>query len=171
MGITSSSLTGFENSITFLPSMGSTPRKCLLQLQIPKRSLRITYCTTYETPCLKCIDGVIAALCRLWETVWIPKDRRSVKRILKNCLVCQKYNAKPARQHNDQLLEDRVIACPPFITMGTDFTEAIHVKSYTGVFQRVYNVLFACAVTRAVHLETTQRPFEVHVKYLEASNK
>ncbi|GBO08570.1 hypothetical protein AVEN_154299-1 [Araneus ventricosus] len=97
--------------------------------------------------------GVIATLSRLRERFWIPKGRQSVKSVLKSCLVCRKYSAKPARQQTGQLPQDRVVACPPFTTVGTDFTRAITVKTTGGALQKVYIVLFTCAVTRAVHLE------------------
>ncbi|GBM33304.1 hypothetical protein AVEN_274707-1, partial [Araneus ventricosus] len=94
-----------------------------------------------------------ATLSRLRERFWIPKGRQSVKSVLKSCLVCRKYSAKPARQQTGQLPQDRVVACPPFTTVGTDFTGAITVKTTGGALQKVYIVLFTCAVTRAVHLE------------------
>ncbi|GBO05356.1 hypothetical protein AVEN_94134-1 [Araneus ventricosus] len=97
--------------------------------------------------------GVIATLSRLRERFWIPKGRQSVKSVLKSCLVCHKYSAKPARQQTRQLPKYRVVACPPFTTVGIDFTGAITVKTTGGALQKVYIVLFTCAVTRAVHLE------------------
>ncbi|GBM28328.1 hypothetical protein AVEN_229512-1 [Araneus ventricosus] len=97
--------------------------------------------------------GVIATLSRLRERFWIPKGRQSVKSVLKSCLVCRKYSAKPARQQTGQLPKDRVVACPPFTTVGIDFTGAITVKTTGGALQKVYIVLFICAMTRAVHLE------------------
>ncbi|GBN32851.1 hypothetical protein AVEN_14023-1 [Araneus ventricosus] len=60
--------------------------------------------------------GVIAILSRLRERFWIPKGRQSVKSVLKSCLVCRKYSAKPARQQTGKLSKDRVVACPPFTT-------------------------------------------------------
>ncbi|GBM68075.1 hypothetical protein AVEN_66743-1 [Araneus ventricosus] len=96
---------------------------------------------------------VIATLSRLRERFWIPKGRQSVKSVLKSCLVCRKYSAKPARQQTGQLPQDRVVPCPPFTTVGTDFTGAITVKTTGGALQKMYIVLFTCAVTRAVHLE------------------
>ncbi|GFT47968.1 integrase_H2C2 domain-containing protein [Nephila pilipes] len=41
------------------------------------------------------------------ERFWITKGRQSVKSVLKSCLVCWKYSAKPARQQTGQLPKDR----------------------------------------------------------------
>ncbi|GFW81170.1 integrase catalytic domain-containing protein [Trichonephila clavipes] len=68
--------------------------------------------------------------------------------MIRICLVCKKYSAKPA----DQLPRDRITQSPPFQIVGIDFTGAILVKDNQGT-RKSYVSLFTCAVTRAVHLE------------------
>ncbi|GFQ93668.1 integrase catalytic domain-containing protein [Trichonephila clavata] len=49
--------------------------------------------------------GVSATLTQLRKNYWIPKGRQLVKTIIRICLICKKYNAKPADQLSGQLLE------------------------------------------------------------------
>ncbi|GFU02373.1 integrase catalytic domain-containing protein [Trichonephila clavipes] len=76
------------------------------------------------------IRGVSATLTQLRKKYWIPKGRQLVKTMIRICLVCKKYSAKPADQLSGQLPRDRITQSPPFQIVGIDFT-----------------------VTRAVHLE------------------
>ncbi|GFU33236.1 integrase catalytic domain-containing protein [Trichonephila clavipes] len=72
--------------------------------------------------------------------------------MIRICLVCKKYSAKPADQLSGQLPRDRITQSPPFQIVGIDFTGAILVKNNQGT-RKSYVSLFTCAVTRAVHLE------------------
>ncbi|GFV14352.1 integrase catalytic domain-containing protein [Trichonephila clavipes] len=72
--------------------------------------------------------------------------------MIRICLVCKKYSAKPADQLSGQLPRDRITQSPPFQIVGIDFTGAILVKDNQGT-RKFYVSLFTCAVTRAVHLE------------------
>ncbi|GBL82134.1 hypothetical protein AVEN_252335-1 [Araneus ventricosus] len=72
--------------------------------------------------------------------------------MIRICLICKKYNAKPADQLSGQLPRDRISQSPPFQIVGIDFTGAILVKDNTET-HKSYVALFTCAVTRAVHLE------------------
>ncbi|GBO08697.1 hypothetical protein AVEN_138223-1 [Araneus ventricosus] len=72
--------------------------------------------------------------------------------MIRICLICKKYNGKPADQLSGQLPRDRISESPPFQIVGIDFTGAILVKDNKGT-HKSYVALFTCAVTRAVHLE------------------
>ncbi|GFT29474.1 integrase catalytic domain-containing protein [Trichonephila clavipes] len=72
--------------------------------------------------------------------------------MIRICLVCKKYSAKPADQLSGQLPRDRITQSPPFQIVGIDFTGAILVKDNQGT-RKSYVSFFTCAVTRAVHLE------------------
>ncbi|GFT24525.1 integrase catalytic domain-containing protein [Trichonephila clavipes] len=74
------------------------------------------------------IRGVSATLTQLRKKYWIPKGRQLVKTIIRICLVCKKYSAKPADQLSGQLPRDRITQSPPFQSVGIDFTDAILVK-------------------------------------------
>ncbi|GFR02612.1 integrase catalytic domain-containing protein [Trichonephila clavata] len=67
--------------------------------------------------------GVSATLTQLRKIYWIPKGRQLVKTIIRNCLICKKYNAKPADQLSSQLPRDRITQSSPFQIVVIDFTE------------------------------------------------
>ncbi|GFX27926.1 integrase catalytic domain-containing protein [Trichonephila clavipes] len=98
------------------------------------------------------IRGVSATLTQLRKKYWILKSRQLVKTMIRICLVCKKYSAKPADQLSGQLPRDRITQSPPFQIVGIDFIGAILVKDNQGT-RKSYVSLFTCAVTRAVHLE------------------
>ncbi|GFT03649.1 integrase catalytic domain-containing protein [Trichonephila clavipes] len=50
-------------------------------------------------------SGVSATLTQLRKKYWIPKGRQFVKTMIRICLVCKKYSAKPADQLSSQLPE------------------------------------------------------------------
>ncbi|GFW90490.1 integrase catalytic domain-containing protein [Trichonephila clavipes] len=117
------------------------PRRCkFTELLVIREHERIGHC------------GVSATLTQLRKKYWIPKGRQLVKTMIRICLVCKKYSAKPADQLSGQLPRDRITQSPPFQVVGIDFTGAVLVKGNQGT-RKSYVSLFTCAVTRAVHLE------------------
>ncbi|GFV85227.1 hypothetical protein TNCV_928581 [Trichonephila clavipes] len=44
--------------------------------------------------------------------------------MIRICLVCKKYSAKPADQLSGQLPRDRITQSPPFQSVGIDFTDS-----------------------------------------------
>ncbi|GFU06922.1 integrase catalytic domain-containing protein [Trichonephila clavipes] len=117
------------------------PRRCkFTELLVIREHERIGHC------------GVSATLTQLRKKYWISKGRQLVKTMIRICLVCKKYSAKPADQLSGQLPRDRITQSPPFQVVGIDFTGAILVKENQGT-RKSYVSLFTCAVTRAVHLE------------------
>ncbi|GFX87237.1 integrase catalytic domain-containing protein [Trichonephila clavipes] len=116
------------------------PRRCkFIELLVIREHERIGHC------------GVSATLTQLRKKYWIPKGRQLVKTMIRICLVCKKYSAKPADQLSGQLPRDRITQSS-FQVVGIDFTGAILVKDNQGT-RKSYVSLFTCAVTRAVHLE------------------
>ncbi|GFQ69976.1 integrase catalytic domain-containing protein [Trichonephila clavata] len=88
------------------------PRHCkFTELLVIREHERIGHC------------GVSATLTQLRKNYWIPKGRQLVKTIIRICLICKKYNAKPADQLSGQLPRDRITQSPPFQIVGIDFTE------------------------------------------------
>ncbi|GFQ76718.1 integrase catalytic domain-containing protein [Trichonephila clavata] len=87
------------------------PRHCkFTELLVIREHERIGHC------------GVSATLTQLRKNYWIPKGRQLVKTIIRICLICKKYNAKPADQLSGQLPRDRITQSPPFQIVGIDFT-------------------------------------------------
>ncbi|GFT12334.1 integrase catalytic domain-containing protein [Trichonephila clavipes] len=94
------------------------PRRCkFTELLVIREHERIGHC------------GVSATLTQLRKKYWVPKGRQLVKTMIRICLVCKKYSAKPADQLSGQLPRDRITQSPPFQSVGIDFTDkGIHWK-------------------------------------------
>ncbi|XP_035222920.1 uncharacterized protein LOC118195700 [Stegodyphus dumicola] len=86
-------------------------------------------------------SGVTATLTSFRKEYWIPKSRQLIKKILRNCLICRKYTAKPAQQMTAQLPKYRIVQTPPFLVSEMDFAGPVWVRSETGTEQS-YIVLF-----------------------------
>ncbi|VDP29803.1 unnamed protein product [Heligmosomoides polygyrus] len=85
---------------------------------------------------------------------WIPLNRTLCKRTLKNCSTCRKANAVPYKYTSmGPLPTERATQSPPFSYTRVDFLGPITTKSSSGEDCKRYVALFACLVTRLVHLE------------------
>lgn len=101
-------------------------------------------------------SGVSNTVMALRQVYWIPSIRQRVRKLLRQCVTCNKLSGKPYRAPNPPPLPKvRVTECPPFTVTGVDFTGALHVKNGEDE-RKVYICLFTCASTRAVHLEIVQ---------------
>ncbi|GFX82772.1 integrase catalytic domain-containing protein [Trichonephila clavipes] len=94
------------------------PRRCkFTELLVIREHERIGHC------------GVSATLTQLRKKYWVPKGRQLEKTMIRICLLCKKYSAKPADQLSGQLPRDRITQSPPFQSVGIDFTDkGIHWK-------------------------------------------
>ena len=102
-------------------------------------------------------DGIRETLNLIREKYWIVRRREEVKRILRKCITCERYEGKsfPVLRA-PQLPRDRVGNQPPFAITGVDFPGPLYVKlDKNSNPEKVYVCLFICGVTRAVHLELT----------------
>ena len=99
--------------------------------------------------------GVSDTLCKIRENFWIPKGRQVVKSTIKSCYICKRLEGRPYQYPSPPPLpKERVEEARPFEIIGIDYTGFIEILNPdTKQEQKVYVVLFTCAVTRAVHLE------------------
>jgi len=89
------------------------------------------------------------------ETRWILRGREAVKKVLRRCAICKRYEGKPfPAPPFPQLPIECVGEYPPFANIGVDFAGPLYVKSPNE--ENVYVWLFTCSVTRAIHLELTK---------------
>ena len=85
---------------------------------------------------------------------WIPTLRNLVKFIIRNCCACKEYQAtfypdpKPG-----PLAKDRTDQCFPFQVMSVDSAEPIFYRSKARKDLKAYIILFACSISKTVHLE------------------
>ena len=95
-----------------------------------------------------------ATLTEFRSRFWVSKGRQYVKKVLKQCLICRKFNGKPYHDPPSAPLPHfRVSEAPPFSHVGVDFAGPLYTKGDQGTMSKCYIVLFSCCITRAVHLE------------------
>ena len=92
---------------------------------------------------------------RVRELYWILRSRRSIRRILHGCKVCQRFRTANAGQRMAPLPKERTAPGFPFEYCATDLGGPILVRLHKGTTEttKTYIVLFTCLTSRAVHLE------------------
>jgi len=104
--------------------------------------------------------GVNQTLNNIRSKFWIINGRKTIKQILRTCIVCQKNNKRPfAVSDFAPLPECRIKTSLPFINIGIDFAGPFLTKANLTMRSRTYVksyiCLFVCASSRAIHLELT----------------
>jgi len=100
-------------------------------------------------------NGVRETLNAIRETHWVLKGRETVKRVIRKCNRCRRYEGKPFTA--PRFPTDRVYEGPPFTYTGIEFVGLLYVNSASPENRsKAYCCLFTCASTRAVHLEITE---------------
>ena len=87
---------------------------------------------------------------------WILGLQASVKRYIKNCKTCVRYNAKTYQPSLGPLPKFRVEPSKPFETTGLDFAGPVTLRAYRGrgnLNVKGYIAVFICLATKAMHLE------------------
>ena len=97
--------------------------------------------------------GVGRTLAEVRTQYWILRGRQVVKSIIRACRVCKIFTAKSlSAPKADPLPNIRASRTRPSQYTGVDFAGPLYVKQGSEV-TKAYIKLFACAITRAVHLE------------------
>ncbi|KRZ50901.1 hypothetical protein T02_12727 [Trichinella nativa] len=96
--------------------------------------------------------GNSQTLTTLRQNFWILNGRAAVKRVLRNCVICKKQEARPFEQKMADLPKMRTSETFPFENTGLDFIGPLHIYREDGC-TKVYICLFTCMVTRSIHLE------------------
>ncbi|GFX61611.1 integrase catalytic domain-containing protein [Trichonephila clavipes] len=87
---------------------------------------------------------------------WIPDGRSTVRREIKRCIECCRFNSKPSYPKMGDLPKQRITQTRPFEIVGIDFagpilTKCQHLRKANKF--KSYICLFICLATKAVHLE------------------
>ena len=102
-------------------------------------------------------NGVRDTLNCIRERFWILRGRESVKRVIKQCVICKKLEGKPFKNpKTPHLPAARVTDASPFAYTGIDFAGPLYTASNSdknAESSKVYVCLYMCASSRAVHLE------------------
>ncbi|GBN40887.1 hypothetical protein AVEN_240861-1, partial [Araneus ventricosus] len=93
--------------------------------------------------------GVQTLMSILREEFWILKSRRTIRKAIKTCTVCRRFEAKHPEVQAAPLPEDRLRDSATFETTGIDLAGPLYLRDGS----KAWVVLNTCAVYRAVHLE------------------
>ena len=98
--------------------------------------------------------GLSQTLSLYRQRCWTPKIRSRIKSLLLRCVVCQKLKAGTIKRPlPPPLPAERVKWVPPFTHVGVDHTSHFTIRNERGDRVKAYICIFACTITRAVHLE------------------
>lgn len=112
-------------------------------------SSRLTQLIILEMHASLAHAGVDRTLARFQRTYWTCHSRQVIKRTLKDCRLCRKFNPPAYAQSEGKLPDFRSKFSLPFQHVGLDHAGPFYLKDRN----KVYVLLFTCACTRAVHLE------------------
>ena len=99
--------------------------------------------------------GVNHTLAQIRMKYWIPKGRAEVKRVLRKCNVCQKYQGGPFKMPSmSPWPSHKVIRSLPFQYNGLDYFGSLYIKCRNHADRRkVWVCLFTCVAVRAIDQE------------------
>ncbi|UYV67892.1 hypothetical protein LAZ67_5002423 [Cordylochernes scorpioides] len=105
-----------------------------------------------ETHSNNCHAGVHFLLSKLREKFWILKARKTIKRVVRGCIICRRHAEKANTIPCAPLPKDRLFMGRPFEVTGVDLMGPLYLKNG----QKIWITLFTCAVYRAVHSELVE---------------
>ena len=99
--------------------------------------------------------GVGLTMAAIREQYWVPKLRSLVKSVRRKCNGCMRFRATAfTRPAPGKLPQDRTTTGgAAFEVIGTDFAGPIRYKRTPTKEGKAYLAIFACSLSRAVHLE------------------
>lgn len=89
--------------------------------------------------------GAQFIVAKLREKFWVIKTRKAVRKIIKKCVICKRFNEPLATVPMAALPENRVKGAKIFDLAGPLFLKDS---------SKVWVVIFTCAIYRSVHIET-----------------
>lgn len=98
--------------------------------------------------------GVGMTMAAVRRRYWIPRLRQLTKKVRRNCNGSKRFQVTPfSRPPTGNLPKDRTQGTRPFQVIGVDYAGPFLYKNRSGTHSKAYLLLFACSLTRAVHLE------------------
>ena len=101
-------------------------------------------------------SGVSDTLNEFRSNYWTPSGRRTVRKILRDCGLCRRFESMPfPSAPMADLPNYRVEAAPAFSSVGIDHAGPLFIKqNYTRrKLYKCYIAIVTCTVSRAIHLE------------------
>lgn len=93
-------------------------------------------------------QGSRATLAEVRRDLWVVKGLSAVKQIIRSCVRCRRFDARPYGSPESQLQPYQIVPTFPFGTTNLDFFGPLETKQ-----GKLYVLLFACSQTRGVHME------------------
>ncbi|XP_055619018.1 uncharacterized protein LOC129764190 [Toxorhynchites rutilus septentrionalis] len=100
--------------------------------------------------------GVHTTLCAIRREFWIIRGRSTVKKEIRDCIICFRSAPKLISQYMGDLPACRLEGEYPFLQIGIDFCGPVFVKQRnkrSTVEHKAWIALFICLATKAIHLE------------------
>ena len=104
-------------------------------------------------------NGLKSTLNEVRSKFWVTRGRQKVKKVVKDCSTCMRYESKHYQYPAPPQLPDfRVQGSEAFESVGTDLAGPLFTKYTPGEKEthKVWIVIFTCSLSRAVHLEIMQ---------------
>lgn len=100
--------------------------------------------------------GAETTLSLIRSKFWIVSARNVIRKIIFNCIICKRLNAKASQQQMANLPAARVTVSRVFSKTGLDFCGPFEVKNFVSRSKQVKKVfvcVFVCFSTKALHFE------------------
>jgi hypothetical protein len=100
-------------------------------------------------------SGTSQTLSEIRQNFWIPQGRAIVKRVIKRCKICQRFEGGAYKlPPMAPLPKGRVTVAIPFSKVGIDYFGPLPIKeNINSEMKKIWVCLFTCLITRAIHLE------------------
>jgi len=102
-------------------------------------------------------NGCRDILTYIRRTYWIPKCRNFIRKLVRNCNLCKRFEGKPLSYPSaPNLPEFRVRQTHAFDVVGIDYAGPVYVKNIYGDSKKMFKAwigLVTCANSRAVYLD------------------
>ncbi|GBM49848.1 hypothetical protein AVEN_191249-1 [Araneus ventricosus] len=109
----------------------------------------LTTCLIRQCHLTNCHAGVQIIAAKLRERYWIIAAKRSIRSVVKNCMVCKRFAAKSLTAPPIHLPLDRIRESAVFEIIGIDLCGPLFIKPKA----KAWIVLFTYAVYLVIHLE------------------
>jgi hypothetical protein len=98
--------------------------------------------------------GAQTCLSELRRNFWIIGAKSLIRKHIRNCVKCFRFNSRATTPLMGDLPKERVTPSPPFTHTGVDFGGPFCVRGAKGEnTSKAYLALFVCFTTKALHLE------------------
>jgi len=99
-------------------------------------------------------SGIGHTLAQIRQRYWIPQGRSAVKKVLRDCRICRRWEGGPYQMPPmPPLPVERVTKIPPFTETGLDYLGPLYIRDNSRENSKVWICLFTCLTVRAIHLE------------------